>query len=328
MNRKKLTVLSYGGGQDSFGILNLLFNDLRLRSKYVTGKLLVVMSATGDEHGYTYENIKRARAMCNSSHNTEFHHITPDMGYHRGSWPDLITPQLRGEGGEYAPTMVQSGTKSCTLQLKIDPIYKFLDEYINNEYGYGHKVHPGHNCKKRPLKSYFEEFGPLDVVIGFAAGEESRVRKAMALQNNPPRVWQGHVNRIFPLVELGIDRKQAQRHIRMSGEVVPPPSNCMRCPYMGLQEMLWLHREHPDKFEEWCLIEERKLERYKDQPDRFEIDKKSNIEYLQPFKNHGVYNSAKTLRDRLMEAETKFGDWTTEELFEFKFSHGCTKNGF
>ena len=44
-----LTVLSFGGGQDSTTIIEKIIDDEAFRRRYVEGRLLVVMSDTGDE---------------------------------------------------------------------------------------------------------------------------------------------------------------------------------------------------------------------------------------------------------------------------------------
>ncbi len=54
MENKALTVLAFGGGQDSTAILYRIALDKAFRSRYVKGDLLVLMSDTGNEHPHTY----------------------------------------------------------------------------------------------------------------------------------------------------------------------------------------------------------------------------------------------------------------------------------
>ena len=324
-----LTVLSYGGGQDSKTNLTKIIHDPEFRERYAPGRLIVVMSDTGDEHPYTYEDLVEVRAMCHKA-GIEFHLITSSMGYHTATWPDLITPQVTPGVKSGHPTMVQLGTKSCTDKLKIQPIYKFLDQWINAEYGYGFQVRADGGVNKQAIKKFYKENGRIRVLIGFAYREEKRGVSSRKLELNIYKksgdIWDKALYREFPLIDYKLDRAACQSLIDSHGYNVPMPSNCMRCPYQSLQELLWLFRQYPTKFEEWILIEEAKLARFANEPDRFEFDKKAGIEVLEPFKNHGVYNSTKTLRDKLNEAQDKFGTWTDEQLNTYKMSHGCSSN--
>ncbi|QHT70783.1 hypothetical protein GXP67_31115 [Rhodocytophaga rosea] len=51
----EITVLSFGGGQDSTCILYKIIYDPAFRARFVRGHLVVIMSDTGDEHRYTYD---------------------------------------------------------------------------------------------------------------------------------------------------------------------------------------------------------------------------------------------------------------------------------
>lgn len=317
----ELTVLSYGGGQDSKAILALLVNDKKMRAKYAPDKLVVVMSDTGDEHDYTYEDLKQVREICKEA-NIEFRLLLGSEGFHAPSWQDLITPQLRLEGNEYKATLVQMGTKSCTDQLKLRPIYKWLDEYCNDLGGFGFPINKTRGCLKKALKKWRQDHGQINMIIGFASGEESRSNKALKLEikqhESEKDIWEKVISRRFPLVDLGINRAQAQALIESYGYNCPPPSNCMRCPYMSPQELLWLYRNHKEKFNEWVTMEDNKLRRDQAQP-KFKKDGS-----LAP--NNGVFGSKKTISDKLADAVKKFGHMTNEELNTYKFSHGCTRN--
>jgi len=59
-----LTVLSFGGGQDSTVLLEKLIDDSTFRQTYAPGDLLVVMSDTGDEFDSTYEHIGYCQKRC------------------------------------------------------------------------------------------------------------------------------------------------------------------------------------------------------------------------------------------------------------------------
>lgn len=312
---RPLTILSFGGGQDSTALLHMYINDPAFRAKYAPGDFIVIMADTGDEHPYTYEHVKQIKILC-LKHGIEFHHLTSNMGYHVDSWPDLISPQLRDEGEEFKPTMVQLSTKTCTIQLKIGPIYKFIDEWVNERYGYAFKIQEGRGCRKQAIVRYGEEFGPIQVMIGFAAGEESRRDKSAkeeVKQKQGTSFWK-HISRQFPLIDLGLDRAACQKYIASTGNSVPLPSNCMRCPYMSPEELLWLSINYPDRLTEWCHIEERKIARFAGTP-----------------KNHGVFNTKDSIRHKLEKVKAKYAHVPKQELLvflnEWKMNHGCGSGG-
>ena len=153
-----LTVLSFGGGQDSTALLLMYISDEKFRRDFAPGKFIVVMSDTGDEHDYTYANVEAMKKLC-SANGIPFYFLEAGDTYHTPAWPDAITPQLREEGGEFKPTMIQLSTKSCTDKLKIQPIYKFLDAWLNTEFDYGFKVQKSGGCNKKAFNKFVEDNG-------------------------------------------------------------------------------------------------------------------------------------------------------------------------
>ena len=303
------TLVSYGGGQDSTAIFLRCLYESDFRRKYIQGDMLVVISDTGDEHPHTTELIKRMSYLAKTyRYKCHFLWVKPKDGHHTPAWPDLMTPQLRPEGGRFKPTMVQLGTKSCTDKLKLVPIYKAVDEWVNKKYGYGFE--PG-TSRKRALKRYAEEYGPLDVLIGYAAGEESRAEKSMKQQeiDRKSGSWKSHLRRVFPLIQEGWTRKDCQAYCEESLNIKVYPSNCMRCPYMSEAELLWLYKKYPKKYREWVDVEAAKLVRHAGHP-----------------KNNGVFGSKVTIPERLVRAKLKYGHLTISELDEYKYSHGCATN--
>ena len=94
--------------------------------------------------------------------------------------------------------------------------------------------------------------------------------------------------------------------MRSVGEPVPPPSNCILCPFMGEVELLWLHRFMPDHLEDWVRIEKNKMDKWA---------------HLGPDKNLGVWGK-KTLPEVLAQAIDKHGHMSDADLEEYKMSHG------
>jgi hypothetical protein len=290
-----------------------MIHNEKFRRQYAPNdKFIVVMADTGGEHSYTYAHAAICEKLC-KSHNIPFKMIRSKDGFHTKAWPNIYAPQIRKQGEKYKPTMVQLGTKSCTDKLKIGPIYKFLDEWINDEYGYNFPVRTTRGCGKRALRKYAEEYGDIEVLIGFAKGEEKRSEKSLKLEATQKKgtEWTKHLSRKFPLLDHGMTRSDCQAYLKEMGFGHVMPSNCVLCPYMSEPELLWLYRTKPDMFDVWVSIEEEKLKRYAGAP-----------------KNYGVYCNKKTLVDKINIAIEKYDHMTDDELWEHKKNHGCPTNVF
>lgn len=57
MVHEEITLLSFGGGQDSTAILLKIIHDPSFKSSYVKGRLVVIMADTKNEHPETYEHV-------------------------------------------------------------------------------------------------------------------------------------------------------------------------------------------------------------------------------------------------------------------------------
>ena len=319
----KLTVFSFGGGQDSFAISELILSDKIFRQKYAPGELLVLMSDTGDEHA---ETVSMTRVMFDrfTAAGIEAVLVSPDMGHHPKSWQSLrFFYDLKNTVGSKA------FPKTCTDNLKIKPFYNYLEEWVGKKFGY--KV-----GKKNALKSYAEDHGKVDVILGIASGEEGRVGDST---KGVPVWMQKSINRVYPLLDLNIDRKGAQDLIAKTGTPVPPPSNCMLCPWMSEQELLWLYRFHPADFYAWARIEANKLdanshmnnvEIFKNVKNKTTGEKEKVSTGKFGNRNLGVWGKPNfTLYDALRLAGDNYGHMTDAELQEYKMSHGhCVKTKY
>lgn len=324
----KLTVLSFGAGQDSTALLMKYLCDQDFKFKYARKDFIVVMSDTGDEHPHTYKHVEAIRALCHK-YSVAFYFITPIMGYHPKTWQGLRQWMELKNG-----LQAKSFPKSCTDNLKIKPIYNFLEYYVHERYAYSmspekildqnvynrmpnrgfspeyHAKNPEKSVRKNALKEFARIYGKIDVIIGIADGEQGRVAEP------PTKGWMAlTLNKTYPLIDLKMDRAACQKYIeQVGGEVpVPFPSNCMLCPFMSNIELLWLYRFYPADFWYWVAREKAKLEKMK---------------HLPAEKNHGV-NGARTLEQQLALAQERHGHMTDEALNEYKFSHGhCVKSKY
>ncbi|MNJ95322.1 hypothetical protein D3C87_130320 [compost metagenome] len=311
---ENLTVLSFGGGQDSTTILYKIVLDKNFREKYVKGKLLVLMSDTGNEHPHTYSHISFISEFCKLQ-GIEFYLIDYTMGYHPRNWSTL-----QDNFRIYETVMSVAFPKVCTDNLKIKPLYNFLDHYIAQQYfGYNSKFPPK---GKKYIKLFQQEYGTINVLIGIAAGEEDRIAKGIIVKQKsrqlnlfrkvriPGLRWMDNcINKIYPLAELGMNRQNCQQYIHSVVLPLPFPSNCMFCPFASKIEILWLYRNYPAVFAEWVSYESAKLKKFS--------DAKNNL---------GVKGKL-TLEEVLKQAIEQFGHMTEKELDEYKMSHGhCVKS--
>jgi len=286
----KLVVLSYGVGQDSTCILLKIINDQAFKKKYIgSAKFIVITADTGNEHPDTYRYLEKMKVLLKKRH-IPYYFLTPDQGYHSEAWPDLKSFYRRTHtvGSKAFP-------KTCTDNLKIKVIYRFLDEWIEKNYGFP-------SGRKKGIKEFAKEYGKIDVILGIARSEEKRVAK-----KDVGPVWmQESINKVYPLIEQGMDRSDCQDYIESIGQEVPLPSNCMICPFMSDVELYWLWKFYPDEYRDWVKIEAEKLE--------YNLEKGE--------KNLTVWGSRKTLGEILESAKKKYSHWPEEKLWQYKMTHG------
>ncbi len=293
----ELTVLSFGGGQDSTALLYKYAFDPAFRAKYAPGRFLVVMAATLDEHPETNRHVAEVTEFCKQQ-SIEFVYITPDMGFHGGKWQGyrqfLRATNTCGS---------KAFRKTCTDNLKIKPIYRFLEQWLAREYGVANRL------KKGFYQFVHKGGGKIKMLVGIAKGEESRCGEAI-------EKWMREtVERVYPLIDLGLDRQGCQDYIASCQKPVPPPSNCMLCPFMSEIELLWLYYNYPQDYQDWVILEQNKIDRFRG-------------EGLPDDKNLGVWGR-KLLPKKLEEAKARYGHMTHAQINEYKMSHGhCVKSKY
>ncbi|WEK21323.1 MAG: hypothetical protein P0Y49_09235 [Candidatus Pedobacter colombiensis] len=313
---KRLTILSFGAGQDSTCILYRIIRDPDFRQRYVQGDFIVVMSNTGNEHPHTYRHIRFIKTLC-SDHHIPFFFLNSSMGYHPRTWLSLIYQYRRNNN-----IMSLMFPRTCTDNLKIKPIYNFLDHYIaQTYYGYqGTAIPKG----KKYIKRFSSEYGKIRIILGIAAGEEKRIKKTnrktllarqlnlFQKQKRTQPVWmEASIQKVYPLIEQSMDRQACQQYILQTGWPLPYPSNCMMCPFISKPELLWLFRNLPAEFYKWVVYEQNKKKRFNNRT-----------------VNYGV-KGGKTLSEILQEAIAEFGHMSDQELDQYKMSHGhCVQSSF
>lgn len=300
-----LTILSFGGGQDSTTLLYLLALDPEFRQKYAPHQLWVVMADTGNEHPHTYAHIKFIQKFC-ADHNIQFYFLTPDLGYHSPSWKSLIHQYQKN-----STCGSKVFRKTCTVNLKIQPIYRFLRSKLIEDklaFGKGNQVFYNY-CRETGYK--------IKMMIGLAKGEEKRV----AQKTQIPKFMLDTIERSYPLIELGYDRYACQNYCQQLKLPVPFPSNCLLCPYASELDLVWLYKTYPDEYNFWVELEQNKIKKFQKQGTSDE-------------KNHGVWGISiegkpALLPQILEKALSKYSSWTTEEITAHKFNHGhCVASAY
>ncbi|MFW9856989.1 MAG: hypothetical protein ACFFFG_18205 [Candidatus Thorarchaeota archaeon] len=253
-----------------------------------------MFSDTGDEHDETYTHLEEMKILCHQN-GIELVHLTPDLGYHTRFWPSLRAFYRRTQ------TCGSKGfKKTCTDNLKIQPIYRFLDAYMGEKYGFKTGL-------KRGLYQFTRAWGKIQVLIGFSKREEKRIAKTT--QRSKWMTENLHFR--FPLLDRGMDRQACQSYIRSVGYQIPLPSNCKLCPFISEIELVWLARNYPNDFRDWVKIEAAKIAKFKHRGKQ----------------NYGVWpklykGQPITLNQVLAQAEAKYGHWTDAQLGEYRMTHG------
>lgn len=89
---------------------------------------------------------------------------------------------------------------------------------------------------------------PATVAIGISVDEIERARPGI----DPRAPWQC---RVYPLLDLGLHRRDCRDVIADAGLPVPPKSSCWFCPFHDREAWRALRRETPDLFEQAVKME-------------------------------------------------------------------------
>ncbi len=304
-----LVLYSNGGGQDSTALIYMSVHNPEMLPALRGARTVAALAGTGDEHGHTVmyqiaqmnpwmgaHGIENWYVMPGDDAQSRLYADQPNLnvatGFHLPGW-------RKGLAGFYdrnSSIGSKAGRQICSDQLKISPLYKWLEWWVAREYG----LEAG---RKQALYKFVEQYGKIAVVIGFAKGEEGR-----CADDAGRPVWMRHcLDFHYPLIDLGMDRLAAQDYIRGLGYPVPYPSNCERCHWMSKIELLWLARNRPEVLADWMRQEQAKLTKFA---------------HLNG-SNKAVFGS-KPLMRTLEDAEAEYGEWSNERLDAYKFSHGCS----
>lgn len=159
------------------------------------------------------------------------------MGFHSQSWQSLRDQMDKNStifGMKPILTLVVASAfarnGSCSDNLKIKPIYRFLAHYIHSHYGFERqgiclKSKKGFFNNAATFLYFASLYGKINMLIGIARSEEKRINNEIACS------WgQKSIVKVYPLIDIGYDRKDCQNYIASLSQPVPLPSNCILCP--------------------------------------------------------------------------------------------------
>lgn len=221
-----MIVVSYGGGVNSTALLVGLW-EKQQRPDYI------LFADTGDEKPHTYNFLWQMTKWL-------LEHNFPPIIIVRG---DL--PQQRKDGSLYAecyrlgslPAKAY-GYGTCSQKWKIDPQQKFIREL----------------AKKHNPQLIGWDASCITVLVGFDAGEPSRVHRAL---HRELKFWEPR--QAFPLYDWDWGREECLAAIERAGLPNPGKSACFYCPSSKKHEVRELAERYPDLFAKAVEMERRAL---------------------------------------------------------------------
>lgn len=266
-----LRVISYGGGVQSTALIVLA----------AQGKLEAVMGGpikyalfgnTGDdsEHPATIKYVRNIAIPWAAKNGMEIIELaTTKNGEPTTIWNEIMKPDSKRMLIPVYGDINMPLQRSCTVDFKIKTVGKWV--------------------KKNGAK----KDDPALVAIGISTDEIQRAGRGKEEYMQ---------QRMYPLLDLGLDRIGCMRVIHDAGLPVPPKSSCFFCPFH--RPLVWseMRRDQPELFEKAQQLEDVMLQK--------QINRGKNPVYLTKF--------GMRLSDAIQSAgDTLFGDTDPND------EHGC-----
>lgn len=141
------------------------------------------------------------------------------------------------------------GTRSCTVDWKIQPVAKFLKSLIPGDILKSISAKTRGLSKTDKLEAQIQlylDFYPLVLGKGISVDEAQRAKKDTGF---------AHYQAAYPLIELGLTRMDCHKIIADAGLPPAPKSSCWFCPYKTKAVWQSLHDSEPEKFREAVVLE-------------------------------------------------------------------------
>ena len=222
--RKNLQVLSLGAGVQSSAMA------LMAEHGYLGFKKpdLAIFADTGWEPKKVYENLEWIKTQLS------YPVITVSNGNIRDSILSGVNPEGRKVIDMPVYVMKEDGkkyiaTRQCTRIYKMEPIYRYLREYLGIPAG-----------KTASMEQQ------VDMWIGISRDEASRVKPSR-------KNW---ITNVHPLVDMDVSREQLEDWFRRNyqGRELPK-SACIGCPFHNDRMWLDMKENDPESFQEAAAVE-------------------------------------------------------------------------
>jgi len=252
-DQHEYTILSNGCGQESGCILEGILIDDPKFTKYVKGKLIVIHADTLNESEGTKKYREELKKMCTEK-GIPFIHLRPDDKVHQELfYSKAWYGGLVGNMDRYGVCTSQTyGNRACTMELKVNPIYNWLEYMIWKKYMFTKTF----TRRKTNIPRYFKKYGmKFNVLIGFNVDEKNRIKQS----KNVPKWMLQSVRFIYPLIEEKMSRLDTHDYFRSIGRPIPEPSHCQMCHFVTEKDLLLMFNKNPSTYYEFVGHERNKV---------------------------------------------------------------------
>lgn len=233
MNEPVLTSLSYSGGEQSHGLLEMVLRGHIERPK----NFVVIVADPGMEDERSYEIVKASRARC-AEQGIPF--VTAEGG---NLYQDLITLSTSGKTRlDNPPYWVKKPNgkigrlkQKCTGAYKIAPMNRARRLLMHQLCG---------------ISLVSKRLPRVDVWVGFAADEAGRVTDKKTAKG--PK----YLNLCYPLIEMGITKAKMVGYYLTHNIPRPPRSVCAACFSNGLAYFQDMYLNRPSAWDKAVGVDE------------------------------------------------------------------------
>lgn len=217
-----LRVVSYGGGVQSTALLALA-----ARGAIDFDTFLFCNVGDDSEHPATLDYVRTVATPYAEQHGITIHelHRIRRTGEPETLWGRLMKPDSRSLPIPVRMSNGAPGRRSCTADFKIKVAGRWMRE---------------HGATRTD---------PAIVALGISTDEIQRAKPGI----DPQAPFQF---RVYPLLDLGMDRADCEAEIRRAGLRVPPKSACFFCPFTRPSRFQRMRHDEPDLFAKCVELED------------------------------------------------------------------------
>lgn len=217
---ERVRVVSSGGGVQSTALLVLA-----ARGEIDFRSFIFANVGENSEHPATLRYVREVSMPYASAHGIEFLEIERRR---RGGLTETLLDRLRAGSRAIPAYREKDGppmSRSCTVDFKVRPVAKEL--------------------RRRGATKK----NPALVALGISVDEIQRAHPGID-ERNPIQ------ERVYPLLDLGLHRRDCYQIAADAGLPTPPKSACWFCPHHSMEAWRTLQRQTPELFEAAVLLED------------------------------------------------------------------------